>query len=266
MGSLLGNFEIRDYYYATIGNNSNFYAVNGIYKTLPIIYSTYNDRLTSAIVPSTMNAYLADFGGGVELQLISTTISALQFKYVDTETNAYTINCASELLTNGTQISRIKKYNSKPMTEASYLMPSETVVVNNLDISPTIIYQLFGGNMYVGSDSRRNFNGNYVYRPDYYMPPFSYISNSSWMVYFLLGGIQPLQNPITYIPINSILSGPESAGAGEEVTVDVSFPDGYKLKNATQGSGISVRDQNGYVDFTYNETTRQIKFTMPSPE
>lgn len=69
--------------------------------------------------------------------------------------------------------------------------------------------------------------------------------------------------PISYYEIHSNLTGPSEATAGEEVTVDVSFPDGYKLKNATQGSGIMVYNDDGYINYTYDEATNKLKFTMP---
>lgn len=64
-------------------------------------------------------------------------------------------------------------------------------------------------------------------------------------------------NPISYIPVNSILSGPSSASQGEIVNVDVSFPDGYIY----QENGISVYDKNGKIPFTYSDG--RLTFTMP---
>lgn len=74
---------------------------------------------------------------------------------------------------------------------------------------------------------------------------------------------QPIEIPITYISISSILNGPAQANIGAEIEVDVSFPDGYKLKDATQGSGISVYNDNGYIEFTYDEATHKLRFIMP---
>lgn len=79
--------------------------------------------------------------------------------------------------------------------------------------------------------------------------------------YDFLYGIHEI--PITYVPVSSILNGPAQANIGDAVEVDVSFPDGYKLKDATQGSGISVYNDNGYINFTYDEATRKLNFIMP---
>lgn len=63
--------------------------------------------------------------------------------------------------------------------------------------------------------------------------------------------------PITYIPINSTLSGPESASSGDTVNVSVSFSDGYIY----QENGVQIYNQNGTIPFTYSDG--QITFTMP---
>lgn len=69
--------------------------------------------------------------------------------------------------------------------------------------------------------------------------------------------ISDVKSPITYIPINSTLSGPESASSGETVNVSVSFPDGYIY----QETGVQIYNQNGTISFTYSDG--QITFTMP---
>ena len=66
-----------------------------------------------------------------------------------------------------------------------------------------------------------------------------------------------IQNPITYIPINSTLSGPESATSGETVNVSVSFPDGYIY----QETGVSIYNKDGAIPFIYTDGT--LSFTMP---
>lgn len=101
------------------------------------------------------------------------------------------------------------------------------------------------------SDSVANFGG-------------TAISQEEWEQVFPLSTGISSEIPITYIPINSTLYGPAQAADGDEVEVDVSFPDGYKLKDVTQGSGISVYYDNGYIDFTYDEATRKLRFIMPT--
>lgn len=89
-------------------------------------------------------------------------------------------------------------------------------------------------------------------------------ASRGWGLFYLTTALHdPSQIPITYVPISSILNGPAQANIGDEIEVDVSFPDGYKLKDATQGSGISVYNDNGYIDFTYDEAARKLRFTMP---
>lgn len=95
---------------------------------------------------------------------------------------------------------------------------------------------------------------------------FNFSGDALAGIFAYLSSYQPDEGyPITYMPIHSILEGPDKAPAGSAVEVNVSFPEGYKLKNATQGSGISVYDEHGYIDFAYDDATGKLTFTMPTP-
>jgi len=67
--------------------------------------------------------------------------------------------------------------------------------------------------------------------------------------------------PITYIPINSTITGPTEAESGSIVIANVTFPDGYNIKHTGEGGGISVYNQDGAIPFSYENG--QITFTMP---
>lgn len=84
-------------------------------------------------------------------------------------------------------------------------------------------------------------------------------NDNSWYVsaYRYLAEMDRVKYPITYVPINSVLSGPESAASGETVNVSVSFPDGYIY----QEKGVSIYNKDGAIPFTYTDGT--LTFTMP---
>lgn len=137
-----------------------------------------------------------------------------------------------------------------------YIITSGTASTSNNKLTVSSVYSVSTmdrvSKYYFGYGSIINMEGSTI---DGVNPHKLYISSYNDMY--------STEIPITYVPVNSILNGPAQANIGDAVEVDVSFPDGYKLKDAAQGSGISVYNDNGYIDFTYDEATRKLRFTMP---
>lgn len=93
--------------------------------------------------------------------------------------------------------------------------------------------------------------------PIYYYDDSIITFDSADLMFDTIFGDTSTEVPITYIPINSVLSGPESAASGETVNVSVSFPDGYIY----QEQGVSVYNKDGAIPFTYDSGT--LTFSMP---
>lgn len=71
--------------------------------------------------------------------------------------------------------------------------------------------------------------------------------------------------PITYYPTNVTLSpAPSEAAVGDTVTVGVSVPSGYTLRDPLSSS-IVVRNNGVIVPHTWDATTNQFTFEMPDP-
>ena len=67
--------------------------------------------------------------------------------------------------------------------------------------------------------------------------------------------------PIQYIQSNCSLTGPTNVIRGANVNVNVSFVDGYGIRDTTQGANISVYNSSGYIPFTYANGV--LSFTAP---
>lgn len=70
--------------------------------------------------------------------------------------------------------------------------------------------------------------------------------------------------PITYYPTNVTLSpAPSEAAVGDTVTVGVTVPDGYSIRDPS--SNIVVRNNGVIVPHVWNGTNSQFTFIMPDP-
>ena len=78
-------------------------------------------------------------------------------------------------------------------------------------------------------------------------------------------GVIPLTDyNIAYVPINCSLSGPKSVRKGAEVNVKVTFPNGYRMRELSDGTkAIQILTKYGTVRHIYDTDTQTITFEAP---
>lgn len=143
----------------------------------------------------------------------------------------------------------------------AYAGESTTVIKSGVEVVETAkrVLGISGTNHFVWSSQISNSAVFDIPVSSYYPSNQMVLSSENSNMLLIPAGYSELvTNPITYIPINSNLSGPSEAATGDTVEVDVSFPDGYIY----QETGVQVYNQNGVIPFNYVDG--KITFTMPN--